>query len=92
MADFVCQTSNMYTTPGELGGWVHQRKPWKPPVQRAFPHEFVGKGPTSLLVRMGERQGIAQKGVRAIDPRKTAALNGQNAAKASVRAPGLSAD
>ena len=30
---------------------------------------------------MGERQGIAQKGVRAIDARKAAAINGESAAK-----------
>ena len=41
---------------------------------------------------MGERQGIAQKGVCAIDARKTAARNGESAAKTRVRAPGLSTD
>ena len=41
---------------------------------------------------MGERQSIAQKGVRAIDARKSQLENGSNAAKTSVRAPGLSAD
>ena len=45
---------------------------------------------TSRKVR--ERHGIAQKGVRAIDPRKTAARIGENAAKTNVRPPGLSAD
>ena len=41
---------------------------------------------------MGERQSIAPKGVRAIDARNSQLENGSNAAKASVRAPGLSAD
>ena len=41
---------------------------------------------------MGERQSITQKGVRAIDTRNLQLLNGSNAAKTSVRAPGLSAD
>ena len=35
---------------------------------------------------------IAQKGVRAIDARKSAPRNGSNAANTSVRAPGLSTD
>ena len=34
----------------------------------------------------------AQKGVRAIDARNSQLENGSNAAKTSVRAPGLSAD
>ena len=42
---------------------------------------------------MGERQSIAQEGVRAIDARNSQLRNGSNAAKKnSVRAPGLSAD
>ena len=41
---------------------------------------------------MGERQSIAQKGVRAIDARNLQLENDSNDAKASVRAPGLSAD
>ena len=41
---------------------------------------------------LGERQSIAQKGVRAIDARNSQLENGSNAAKTSVRAPGLSAD
>ena len=41
---------------------------------------------------MGERQSIAQKGVRAIDARKSAPRNGSNAIETSVRAPGLSTD
>ena len=41
---------------------------------------------------MGERQSIAQKGVCAIDARKSAPRNGSNATKASVRAPRLSTD
>ena len=41
---------------------------------------------------MEERQSIAQKGVRAIDTRKSAAGNGSNATKTSVRTPGLSTD
>ena len=39
---------------------------------------------------MGERQSIAQKGVRAIDARNSEPENGSTAAKTSVRAPGLS--
>ena len=41
---------------------------------------------------MGERQSIAQKGVRAIDARNSWLENGSNASKTSVRAPGLSTD
>ena len=41
---------------------------------------------------MGERQSIAQKGVRAIDARNSQLENGSNVAKTTVRAPGLSAD
>ena len=41
---------------------------------------------------MGERQSIAQKGVRAIDARNSWLENGSNAAKTIVRAPRLSAD
>ena len=43
---------------------------------------------------MGERQSIAQKGVRAIDARNSQLENGSgsNAAKTSVRAPALSTD
>ena len=41
---------------------------------------------------MGERQSIAQKGVRAIEARNSWLANGSNAAKTSVRAPGLSTD
>ena len=41
---------------------------------------------------MGERQSIAQKGVRAIDARNSAPRDGSNATKTSVRAPGLSTD
>ena len=41
---------------------------------------------------MEERQSTAQKGVRAVDARQSAARNGSNAAKTSVRAPGLSTD
>ena len=41
---------------------------------------------------MGERQSIAQKGVRAIEPRNSQLENDSNAVKTSVRAPGLSAD
>ena len=37
-------------------------------------------------------QSIAQKGVRAIDARNSWLENGSNAAKTSVRAPGLSTD
>ena len=42
---------------------------------------------------LGERQGIAQKGVRAIDARNSQLGIGSNAAKqTSVRAPRLSKD
>ena len=41
---------------------------------------------------LGERQSITQKGFRAIDARNSQLENGSNAAKTSVRAPGLSAD
>ena len=41
---------------------------------------------------MGERQSIAQKGVRAIGARNSWLANGSNAAKISVRSPGLSTD
>ena len=41
---------------------------------------------------MGERQSIAQKGVRAIDARNSHLETGSNATKTSVRAPGLSTD
>ena len=41
---------------------------------------------------LGERQSIAQKGVRAIDARNSQRENDSNAAKTSVRAPGLSTD
>ena len=41
---------------------------------------------------LGERQSIAQKSVRAIDARNSWLENGSNAAKTSVRAPGLSTD
>ena len=41
---------------------------------------------------VGERQSIAQKGVRAIDARNSQLENDPNAAKTSVRAPGLLTD
>ena len=41
---------------------------------------------------MGERQSIAQKGVRAIDARNSQLENGSNLQKPSIRAPGLSTD
>ena len=41
---------------------------------------------------MGERQSIAQKGVRAIDARNLQLENGSNASETRVRAPGLSAN
>ena len=49
-------------------------------------------GSSSLRQSLGECQGIARKGVRTTDPRKTTARNGSNAAKTAVGAPGLSAD
>ena len=46
-----------------------------------------------LATLKGERQCIAQKGgVRAIDARNSQLEHGSNAAKTSVRAPGLSTD
>ena len=58
---------------------------------------FYGRGDFSdFLVTeiavMGERQSIAHKDVRAIDTRNSQLGNGSNAAKTSVRAPGLSTD
>ena len=50
----------------------------------------TNKGPKIKAKQMGERQSIAQKGVRAIDARNSWLVNGSNAAKTSVRAPGLS--
>ena len=48
---------------------------------------------TTILVKMmGERQSIAQKGVRAGDARNSQLDNDSDAAKTSVRAPGLSTD
>ena len=44
------------------------------------------------MVRVGERQSIAQKRVRAIDARNSQLENRSNGAKTSVRAPGLSTD
>ena len=44
------------------------------------------------IAKLGERQSIAQKGVHAIDARNSQLENGSNAAKTSVRAPGLSTD
>ena len=41
---------------------------------------------------LGERQSIAQKGVRAINAQNSGLENGSTAAKTSVHAPGLSAD
>ena len=46
--------------------------------------------PKTKTVYVGERQSIAQKGVRAIDARNSAPRNVSNATKTSVRAPGLS--
>ena len=45
-----------------------------------------------MVPSVGERQSIAQKGVRAIDARNSQLENDSNAAKTSVRAPGLSTD
>ena len=45
-----------------------------------------------VALQVGERQSIAQKGVRAIDARNSWLENHSNAAKNSVRAPGLSTD
>ena len=47
---------------------------------------------TEFPYRLGERQSTAQKRVRAIDARNSQLESGSNAAKTSVRAPGLSAD
>ena len=56
----------------------------------AFSMEESLESLKSLL--MGEHQSIAQKGVRAIDARDSQLENDSNAAKTSVRAPGLSTD
>ena len=45
-----------------------------------------------ICLDMGERQSIAQKGVRAVDARNSQLENGSNAAKTNVRGPGLSTD
>ena len=45
-----------------------------------------------LSPMLGERQSIAQKGVRAIDAQNSQLEHGPHAAKTSVRAPGLSTD
>ena len=45
-----------------------------------------------LQVVWEERQGIAQKGVRTIEARKSTARNSKSAAKSSVRAPAMSAE
>ena len=61
-------------------------------------HQFRQKlrqlhsGNRRYLHLMGERQSIAQNGVRAIDARNSQLENRSNAAKPSVRAPGLSTD
>ena len=54
--------------------------------------DFIFMGARIFLRFLGERQSIAQKGVRAIDARNSAPRNGSNATKTSVRAPGLSAN
>ena len=54
---------------------------------------FHGEAPRSseaIWPQLGERQSIAQKGVRAIDARNSQLENGWDAATTSVRAPGLS--
>ena len=50
------------------------------------------KPPSYETALLGERQSIAQKGVRAIDARNSQLENDSNTAKTSVRAPGLSTD
>ena len=57
-----------------------------------FPTKMRRKNPARKSAEMGERQRIAQKGVRAIDARNSQLENYSNAAKTSVRAPGLSAN
>ena len=52
-----------------------------------FLWEQVGRN----LKTIGERQGVAQKGVRAIDARKAAGRSSKSAAKTIVRACGQSA-
>ena len=52
----------------------------------------TASGSETTTFLMGERQSIVQKGVRAIDARNPQLDHGSNAAKTSVRAPGLSAD
>ena len=57
-------------------------------------HSFNGLdlGQRRAPATLGERQSIAQKGVRAIDARNSQLENDSNAAKTSVRDPGLSTD
>ena len=67
---------------------AHSRKP-HPNILR----ELCRCTPAQISHKlMGECQSIAQKGVRAIDARNSQLENRSNAAKTSVRAPGLSAD
>ena len=54
-------------------------------VSRPFFLTFASQ----LFASLGERQSIAQKGVRAIDARNSWLEHDSNAAKTSVRAPGL---
>ena len=78
------------TYDGTFGG-TDRTCPW----DRRDPHQGVSRQNSLrslVFFFLGERQSIARKGVRAIDARKSAPRNVANAAKTSVRAPGLSTD
>ena len=72
-----------HENPGEIKGSP------KPRFRKTRKSALQKKKNTHTL---GERQSIAQKGVRAIDARNSWLENGSNATKTSVRAPGLSTD
>ena len=57
-----------------------------------FWHPRLGPADFMFRLLLGERQSIAKKSVRAIDARNSWLENGSNAAKTSLRAPGLSTD
>ena len=75
-----------WRTPNLTKGSRHVRQ------EPAFLFEKVPFRCSLLRGSMGERQSIAQKGVRAIDARNSWLENGPNAAKTNVRVLGLSTD
>ena len=79
----------MVLTPVSGGRTRDDLKQWcklQPPLSRHPPLEVEPPWESAKL------KGIAQKGVRPIDARNSQLDNDSNAAKTSVRAPGLSAD